>query len=89
VLRSETMSELSSTLTATPDGVMTNEVGVITGDLELHTTCAEDGTLELAVRYAGADEWYTVQGRDYVLHDPRDHQVVHDLLVNVLNRPKA
>lgn len=67
---------------------MTNEVGVITGDLELHTSCAGDGSLTLAIRYAGADEWYTVQGQDYGLHDVQDHDVVHRLLVNVLQRPR-
>jgi hypothetical protein len=84
-----TMTELTSTFNATPDGVLTNEVGVITGQLELHTSCADDGTLTLAIRYAGADEWYTIQGENYRLHDPRDHDLVHRLLVNVLHRPTA
>lgn len=83
------MTDLTSTFNASPDGVMTNEVGVITGEVELHTSCAEDGTLDLAIRYAGADEWYTIQGQDYRLHDPRDHDVLHHLLVNVLQRPTA
>jgi hypothetical protein len=83
------MSEMTSTFNAIPDGVMTNEVGVITGDLELRTTCASDGALTLAIRYAGADEWYTIKGGDYRLHDGRDHVVVHRLLVTILRRPKA
>jgi len=57
------MTELSSTLTAPPGGVMTGEVGVITGELELRTVCADQ------------------------LHDPRDHQPLHTMLANVLNRP--
>lgn len=81
------MTELRSTFNATPDGVMTNEVGIITGELELHTTCSQDGTLHLAIRYVGANEWYTIHGNDYRLYDPRDHQVIHRLLVNVLQRP--
>lgn len=83
------MSELVSTFHATPDGVLTNEVGVITGDLELHTTLAEDGALTLAIRYAEAAEWYTLPGEGYRLHDVRDHETVHQLLVNVLSRPRA
>lgn len=83
------MSAQTSTFNATPDGVLTNEVGVISGELELRTSCADDGALELAIRYAGADEWYTVHGTDYRLHDARDHEVVHRLLVNVLQRPHA
>jgi hypothetical protein len=60
-----TVPELSSTFNATPDGVMTNEVGVISGDLELRTTLGEDGTLRLNLRYAGAAEWYTLKGTGY------------------------
>ncbi|MGP4112859.1 hypothetical protein ACTWP5_18365 [Streptomyces sp. 4N509B] len=68
-------------------GVMTAEVGVITGELELHTTAdPKDGGLTLRVRYAGAAEWYTAPGGPYRLHDPRDHEVVHDVLVNLLHR---
>ncbi|KDN58703.1 hypothetical protein [Exiguobacterium sp. AB2] len=67
-------------------GVMTEEVGVISGELELKTSCHKDGTLELAVTYVGAAEWYTLPGKDYKLHDVRDHAVVHQLLVNVLER---
>ncbi|MCT4795024.1 MAG: hypothetical protein LPJ96_11050 [Exiguobacterium sp.] len=67
-------------------GVMTEEVGVISGELELKTSCHDDGTLELAVTYVGAAEWYTLPGKDYKLHDVRDHAVVHQLLVNVLER---
>lgn len=83
------MSELTSTFDPSPDGVMTNEVGVITGELELRSTCAADGALDLAIRYAGADEWYSIIGTGYRLHDTRDHDVVHRLLVNVLQRPRA
>ncbi|WP_010306419.1 hypothetical protein [Saccharopolyspora spinosa] len=50
------MTELTSTFTATPDGVLTNEVGVITGELELRTTCTDDGALRLAIRYVEAVE---------------------------------
>jgi hypothetical protein len=81
------VSELSSTFNATPDGVMTNEVGVISGDLELLTTLDDTGALRLDIRYAGAAEWYTLKGGGYRLHDPRDHPVVHELLVTVLSRP--
>lgn len=81
------MGELITTFNASPDGVMTNEVGVISGELELRSTCAEDGTLELAIRYVGAEESYTVIGQDYRLHDVRDHAVVHRLLTTVLARP--
>jgi hypothetical protein len=40
---------------------MTEEAGAITGELDLLCRPGADG-LHLAVRYAGADEWYTVSG---------------------------
>lgn len=78
------METKTSTFTAT-HGVMTNEVGVISGELELRTTCQEDGTLELKIAYVGAIDVYTLPG-NYCVHDVRDHDVIHQMLVNVLNR---
>ena len=40
---------------------MTEEVGAVTGDLELATHLKESA-VEVTVRYAGADEWYAVGG---------------------------
>jgi hypothetical protein len=81
------MDELTATFHATPDGVMTDEVGVITGDLELRATVDDDGTLRLAVRYEGAAEWYTLTGSGARLHDPRDAEAVHTTLTRQLARP--
>ena len=53
--------EIHSTFASTTGGVMTQEAGAVTGDLEI-TTRAEGDTLEVLVRYAGAEEWYTVEG---------------------------
>lgn len=50
-----------STIHSTTGGVMTREVGAITGELEICTRLVA-GCLEVAVRYAGAEEWYTVEG---------------------------
>lgn len=79
------METKSSIFNAT-HGVMTKEVGVISGELELRTTCSNDGALTLAITYVGAEEWYTLPGEDYHLHDSRDHEVVHRLLTAVLER---
>jgi hypothetical protein len=81
------MSDRYSVFTPPRGGVMTKEVGVITGELELHTSADPDGHLVMRVRYAGADEWYTVDGGPYRLYDPRDHEVLHDVVVNLLHRP--
>lgn len=57
------MWELRSEFTSTAGGVMTEEAGAITGDLELLTRSTPDGPgIEALVRYAGARDLYTVTG---------------------------
>jgi hypothetical protein len=48
-----------STVGSTTGGVMTKEVGAVTGELEVTTRHRVEGT-EVAVRYFGAEERYTV-----------------------------
>ncbi len=50
------------TITSPAGDVMTKEVGVITGDLEIATRSTETGIIEVVVRYAEANEWYAVEG---------------------------
>ncbi|MFJ6793446.1 hypothetical protein [Streptomyces sp. NPDC091268] len=52
----------TSRVTAGPGGAMTDEVGVITGDLTVTTTAAPRGTARIEVQYTDADEWYTLTG---------------------------
>lgn len=57
--------------TSTTGGVMTEEAGAITGELEL--SCRpEAGRLRIQIRYAGADEWYTVSGGPISTRDDLD-----------------
>jgi len=56
-----TGGESRSTFTSTTGGVMTEEAGAITGELEIVCRPGPEG-LHVAVRYAGADDWYTVSG---------------------------
>jgi hypothetical protein len=56
-----TRYEFRSAFTSTTGGVMTEEAGAITGELELLCRPGPGG-LHVAVRYAGADDWYTVSG---------------------------
>lgn len=67
-------------------GVFTDEVGVITGEVTLRTEVDDDSALVLRVQYRGADEWYTVTGGQATLHDPRDAEPVHGLVLGVLAR---
>lgn len=50
-------AETSRVLTPPPGGIMTKDVGAITGPVEI----ALDGD-EVRVRYEGAAEWYTIVG---------------------------
>jgi hypothetical protein len=69
---------------------MTQEVGAITGELELCTRLVA-GCLEVAVRYAGAEEWYTVEGspipldRDTGLLTPKR---LHGRIAEQLTKPR-
>ncbi|GAA3075122.1 hypothetical protein [Streptosporangium carneum] len=49
---------------AGPGGVMTDEVGVVTGDLTVVTEADDDQAhvARVRVQYTGAEEWYTLTG---------------------------
>ncbi len=74
-------------IVAGPGGVMTDDVGVVTGELTLRTDLSADGHATLWVQYREADEWYVVTGGRTVLHDPADLPALHDLAVGLLHRP--
>lgn len=77
--------ELRSTFNSTAGGVMTEEVGAITGELELSTRPAK-GVLAVLVRYAGAEEWYTVEGSPISLREA-DPGKLHECTVGHLTKP--
>ena len=74
-------------VTAPPGGVMTDEVGVITGRLTVRSEVNEHGEVALRVQYAGADEWYTIRGARAHLANPADIEGVHAIAVGLLDRP--
>jgi hypothetical protein len=76
-------------ITAGPGGVMTDEVGVITGDLTLRSELDDAGQVTLRVQYKEADEWYVVTGGRAKLADPRDLDAVHTIATGLLNRPEG
>jgi hypothetical protein len=81
--------ELRSTFASTVGGVMTEEAGAVTGDLELLTRpgeAGEGGALEALVRYAGAGEWYTVSGSP-VPAGGEDHRASHQAALARLTTP--
>ncbi|MET8310399.1 hypothetical protein [Micromonospora sp. NPDC005173] len=71
-----------------PGGVMTDEVGVVTGELTLRTEYA-DGRVTLRVQYKDADEWYAVTGGAVGLNDPAGLDAVHGVAVALLHRPEG
>lgn len=81
------MDSRSTDITAGPGGVMTDEVGVITGELTLRTELDDTGQVTLRVQYKDAAEWYVVTGGRVHLADPADLAAVHDLAVGLLDRP--
>ena len=83
-------TEMSSTIASTVGGVMTDEVGSVTGDLEIATRL-DAGALDVFVRYAGSDEWYTVTGSPVHL-DAADRSTpadLHERVVEHLTKPGA
>jgi len=81
-------TDLTTDIVAGPGGVMTDEVGVVTGDLTLHTEVVGDAAT-VRVQYKEADEWYTVTGGTAKLKDPADAAAVHQVAVGILNRPEG
>ena len=79
---------LTTDITAGPGGVMTDEVGVITGDLTVRTEYA-DGRVMIRVRYRDAAEWYALTGGTAPLADPSDAAAVHQIVTGVLHRPQG
>lgn len=75
-------------IVAGPGGVMTDEVGVITGELTLRSELAGD-QVTVRVQYKDADEWYVVTGGHATLHDPSDLGAVHGVVAGILNRPEG
>jgi hypothetical protein len=66
---------------------MTDEVGVVTGELTLRTELAAGGQVTLQVQYREAAEWYAVTGGRCTLREPGDLAAVHELVTGVLDRP--
>lgn len=64
-------------VTAGPGGLMTDEVGVITGDITVATEIRQ-GLAHIRVQYTGAEEWYTLTGSPLPATRPpqRTHEAI-------------
>ena len=82
-----------SSFSSTTGGVMTMEVGAITGELELLTRATPDGGIEAMVRYADAQDLYTVSGspvRTATLSErpgQAEHRATHERILESLTTP--
>ncbi|WP_432980922.1 hypothetical protein [Dactylosporangium sp. CA-233914] len=74
---------------AGPGGVMTDEVGVVTGELTLQSELGTDNSFVVKVQYKDAEEWYVVSGAKGTLKDPADLAAVHAVVAGILNRPEG
>jgi hypothetical protein len=85
-------NETRSTFASTTGGIMTEEVGAVTGELEVATRPIAAEGIEVTVRYAGADEWYRVEGNPIELDkagglSPSKLHELHEHLVRYLTSP--
>ncbi|MGP3973528.1 hypothetical protein ACTWQF_05705 [Streptomyces sp. 8N114] len=70
---------------AGPGGIMTDEVGVITGEVTVVTRRAPGGRAAIDVQYTGAEEWYTLSGSPAPL-PPGGLAALHTQVVDLLRR---
>ena len=75
---------LTTNFIAKAGGVMTDEVGAVTGELTLRTELGEDGTVRVLVQYLGADEWYRVTDSPTSLPGDTTLEALHANLVAAL-----
>ena len=75
-------------VTAGPGGVMTDEVGVVTGDLTVRTEADDDGSVRSMVAYQGALDWYMITDGPTTL-GTEDLDTVHNRVVERVTRGDA
>ncbi|MFE5614258.1 hypothetical protein [Streptomyces sp. NPDC056470] len=64
-------------------GVLTEEVGAVTGDLTVHTTWA-DGEARVAVQYTGASDWFTMSGSPVPCSSEAESRDLHEAAVEAV-----
>lgn len=72
-----------SSVVAGPGGVMTDEVGVITGEVTVRTEVA-GGQVTVRIQYLDADEWYEIEGSPLGPVDPGPH--LHQEIVQAVRQ---
>lgn len=68
---------------ARPGAVRTEEVGVLNGDVTIHTTWSE-GQAQVAVQPTGASDWYTMVGSPVPCFSEEDSRSFHQAVVEAV-----
>lgn len=63
--------------------MLTDEAGVVTGDVTVHTTWA-DGEARVAVQYSGASDWFTMSGSPVPCATEEESRDLHDDVVEAV-----
>ncbi|MFB7556641.1 hypothetical protein [Streptomyces brevispora] len=69
-------------------GVLTEEVGPLSGDLTVHTTWADD-TAQITVQYTGAADWFTMSGSPVPCCSEEDSRALHEAVVEAVRLGSA
>ncbi|GAA2446640.1 hypothetical protein GCM10010273_28470 [Streptomyces lavendulocolor] len=64
-------------------GVRTDELGIVTGNVTVHTTWA-GGEAQIAVQYSGASDWFTMTGSPVQCRSERDSRDLHEAVVEAV-----
>ncbi|WP_326635654.1 hypothetical protein OIE67_00795 [Nonomuraea fuscirosea] len=78
----EAARSFESSVVAGPGGVMTEEAGVITGEVTVRTEVSGD-RVTVRVQYLDADEWYQIDGSP-LRPDSGPGQDLHDQIVQAV-----
>lgn len=79
-------NERRSIIRSTVGGVMSDEAGAVSGDLEIATR-PDTEALRASVRYAESEEWYTVTGSPVSLSDRSSPSDLHERVAEHLTTP--
>ncbi|ALO92381.1 hypothetical protein SHL15_1204 [Streptomyces hygroscopicus subsp. limoneus] len=64
-------------------GVRTDEAGIVTGELTVHTTW-HDGQADVAVQYSGTSHWFTLTGSPVPCPTQQDSRDLHQTVVEAV-----
>lgn len=64
--------------------MLTEEAGVVTGDLTVHTTWTADREARVAVQYSGASDWFTMSGSPVPCATEEESRALHEAVVEAV-----